>query len=168
MRQQDGDQVGKIRPIHSCSTNGRVAFGATQAYDSQTRLAIYNLPVSTTVSVVDGQNQRFWYSANGTLASVPMSAIQSPSITVQPAVNTAVIAGGSVYLTVTAMGIAPLSYQWTRGGTNLTGETNYFLSMPSVQPGQDGAYHVVVANDFGAVTSTVAQVTVLIPPSIVS
>jgi alpha-tubulin suppressor-like RCC1 family protein len=153
--------------VYSCSTNGRVAFGAAQAYDSQTRQLIYNLPASTTVSVVDGQNQRFWYFANGTLASIPMIAIQSPTITTQPAANTSVTTGGSVYLTVTAMGISPLSYQWTLGGTNLSGETNYFLSILSLQPSQAGDYRVVVANPFGAVTSSVAQVNVLIPPSIV-
>jgi len=152
--------------VYSCSTNGRVAFGATQAFDSQTRQAIYNLPAPTTVSIVDGRNQRFWYFANGALGSIPMSTVQSPTITIQPAANSAVVIGGSVYLTVTAMGLAPLSYQWTLGGTNLSAETNYFLSKPNLQPDQAGEYRVVVANSFGAVTSTVALVTVLVPPSI--
>jgi alpha-tubulin suppressor-like RCC1 family protein len=154
--------------VYSCSTNGRVAFGTTQAYDSQTRQAIYNLPVASAVSVVDGQNQRFWYFANGTLGSVSMSAIQSPSITTQPAANSSVVTGGSVYLTVTAQGISPLSYQWTLGGTNVPAETNYFLSILNLQPSQAGPYRVVVSNPFGAVTSSVAQVNVLIPPSIVT
>ncbi|HEY0549284.1 MAG TPA: hypothetical protein VGF13_06745, partial [Verrucomicrobiae bacterium] len=152
--------------VYACSTNGRVAFGDAQAYDSQTRQAIYNLPVSTTVSIVDGRNQRFWYFAGGTLGSIPMSAIQSPSITTQPAANTSVIVGGSVYLTVTTIGLAPLSYQWTLGGANLPGETNYFLSIPNLQAAQGGDYRVVVANSFGAVTSSVAQVNALVPPSI--
>ncbi|MGN6641892.1 MAG: immunoglobulin domain-containing protein, partial [Verrucomicrobiota bacterium] len=152
--------------VYSCSTNGRVAFGNAQAYDSQTRLAIYNLPVSTTVSVVDGQNARFWYFVNGTLGSIPMSAIQSPTITTQPATNTSVIVGGSAYLTVTAAGIAPLSYQWTLGGTNLASQTNYFLSLSNLQPAQAGSYRVVVSNPYGAVSSSVAQVNVLIPPTI--
>lgn len=152
--------------VYSCSTNGRVAFGNTQAYDSQTRQVIYNLPVSTTVSVVDGQNQRFWYFANGVLGSVPISTIQSPVITAQPTANTSVVVGSSVYLTVTTMGIAPITYQWTLNGTNVVGETNYFLSIPSLQPSQAGPYRVVVTNPYGAVTSSVAQVNVLIPPSI--
>jgi len=69
--------------INSCSTNGRVAFSGSQAFDSSTRLAIYNLPVTTSISTVDGQNQRFWYfnTGNATLGSIPMSVIQSPSIT---------------------------------------------------------------------------------------
>jgi alpha-tubulin suppressor-like RCC1 family protein len=156
--------------IYSCSTNGSVAFGSTQAFDTTTRQVIYNLPASTSVSIVDGTNQRFWYfnSANATLGSIPMTVIESPSITQQPATTTSVSVGGAVYLTVTAMGLAPLSYQWTMFGTNLAGATNYFLSMPSLQPAQQGSYNVVVSNPFGTVTSTVAQVTVLVPASIAS
>jgi hypothetical protein len=154
--------------IYACSTNGRVAFSATQAYDSQTRQVIYNLPASSSVSVVDAGNQRFWYFANGVLGSVSMNTIQSPTISSQPAASTSVIVGGSVYLTVTAIGLGPLSYQWTLGGSNLPGETNYFLSIPSLQPAQGGNYRVVVANSYGAATSSVAQVNVLIPPSIVT
>jgi len=156
--------------IYACSSNGLVAFGSSQAFDTITRQAIYNLPASSTISVVDGQNRRFWYfnSTMATLGSVPMTAIQSPSITQQPAANTSVLAGNPVYLTVTAMGLAPLSYQWTLSGTNLPGSTNYFLSIPSIQPTQQGDYQVVVSNPFGSTTSTVAHVTVLLPPTIVS
>lgn len=156
--------------IYSCSTNGSVAFSSTKAFDTVTRQAIYNLPASTSVSVVDGKNQRFWYfnSASATLGSIPMSTIQSPTITQQPAASTSVINGGSVYLTVTAMGMAPLAYQWTLSGTNLPGSTNYFLSINGIQPSQQGSYQVIVGNAFGSVTSTVAQVTVLVPPSITS
>jgi hypothetical protein len=154
--------------IYSCSTNGLIAFGGSQAFDTTTRQAIYDFPVSTSVSVVDGRNQRFWYfnSATATLASVPMSVIEAPTITTQPPANTSLIAGGSVYLTVSAMGLSPLSYQWTMSGTNLPGNTNYFLSINNIQSSQQGNYQVIVANVFGSVTSTVAQVTVLVPPSI--
>jgi hypothetical protein len=154
--------------IYCCNSNGSVAFGATQALDATTRLAIYNLPVSTSISVVDGQNKNFWYfnSANATLGSVPMTVIESPSITQQPAANTGVTVGNAVYLTVSAMGLAPLSYQWTFGGTNLPAATNYFLSLTSVQTSQQGSYRVIVANPIGSVTSAVANVTVLVPPSI--
>jgi hypothetical protein len=156
--------------IYSCSTNGSVAFGGTQAFDTATKQPIYNLPASSSVSIVDGQNQRFWYynSASGTLGSVPMIVIQSPTITQQPAASTSVINGSSVYLTVTAMGLAPLSYQWTLSGTNVPGMTNYFLSINNIQPAQQGDYQVVVGNAYGSVTSTVAHVTVLLPPSITS
>jgi hypothetical protein len=154
--------------VYSCSTNGRVAFGDAQAYDGQTCEAIHNLPASTTVSVVDGQNQRFWWFANGVLDSAPMSTIQSPSITMQPDTDIFEREGASVYLTVTAIGMSPLSYQWTFDGNNLSGETNGFLSIPNLQPSQFGTYRVVVTNPFGAITSSVAEVSLQIPPSILN
>jgi len=152
--------------IYCCNSNGSVAFGATTAVDANSRAVIYNLPVSSSVSVVDGQNQKFWYynSVNRTLGNLPMAVIESPSITQQPAANTGVLVGNPVYLTVSAMGLGPLSYQWTFLGTNLPGATNYFLSLPSVQISQQGSYRAIVANSVGSVTSSVANVTVLFPP----
>jgi hypothetical protein len=154
--------------IYSCSSNGAVAFGGSQAFDPTSLLVIYNLPVPTSVSVVDGQNQNFWYfnGAAGTLGSVPMSVIQSPSIIVQPAASTEVGVGGNVYFTSTAMGLSPLTYTWTLAGTNLPGATNYFLSINNIQAGQQGDYRVIVSNSFGSVTSAVAQIIVLTPPAI--
>jgi hypothetical protein len=156
--------------IYSCSTNGAVAFGGSQAYDTATKKLIYTLPATSNVSAVDRKNQRFWYfnSATASIGSIPMRVIQSPSITQQPAANTSVALGSSVYLTVTAQGFSPISYQWTLGGANVTGETNYFLSIPAVQLGQEGDYRVVVSNPFGSVTSSVAHVTLLRPPTLVS
>ena len=72
---------------------------------------IYTLPVASSVSAVDRNNQRFWYfnNATATIGSLPMVVIQSPSITQQPAPSTSVALGNSVYLTVTALGFSPLS-----------------------------------------------------------
>lgn len=160
---------GLIGPeIYSCSTNGSVAFGASQAYDTTTKQLIYNLPVSSTVQVVDRKDQRLWYFNNSTarIESLPLLTIRSPSITQQPAANTTIGVGGNVYLTVTAMGVAPLSYQWTMGGTNLPGATNYFLSMNGILPSQTGDYQVVVRNPYNSVASAIAHVTVTVPPTI--
>ena len=102
------------------------------------------------------------------MESLPLSVIRQPSITQQPVANTAVVAGSSVNLTVATIGLSPISYQWTLFGTNLSGSTNYFLSIPSLQPAQQGDYQVIVYNPYGSVTSTVAHVTVLMPPTITS
>lgn len=163
------NELGTIgTEIYSCNSDGSVAFGASQAIDGATRLVIYDLPVASDVSIVDGHNKNFWYfdGINGTLGAIPMNVIESPSITMQPAAATGVPLGGAVYLTVTAMGISPLSYQWTLAGTNLPGATNYFLSLPVVQISQQGSYRAIVSNPFGSVTSLVANVTVLTPPAV--
>ena len=58
---------GVIGPeIYSCSTNGSIAFGASQAYDTATKLLVYNLPVSSAVQVVDRMDQRLWYFNSST------------------------------------------------------------------------------------------------------
>ncbi|GEM_PF-1833914 len=161
--------MGVIGPeIYACSTNGSVAFGDYQAYDTATKQLIFNLPVTTSVMAVDRLDQRLWYfnSATHRIESIPLSAIRAPSITQQLAASTSIGVGGNVYLSVTAMGLAPLTYQWTMTGTNLPGATNYFLSMNGIQPSQQGDYRAIVSNPFGAVTSTVAHVTVLVPPTI--
>jgi hypothetical protein len=153
--------------IYSCSTNGRIAFGETEAYDTSTRQRIHTLPASSTVSAVDAQNQRYWYYAGGQLDSLPLSVVEAPKITLEPAAMTAVQAGSPVYLTATAIGLAPLSYQWQRNGANMVGATNYFLSLPMLEAGQDGEYQLVVSNQAGTVTSAIAQVTMLAAPVIV-
>ena len=154
--------------IYACSTNGSVAFGDHQAFEAATHLLIYNLPVTSSVMAVDRLDQNLWYfnSANGTLGSIPISTVRSPSVTQQPAASTSIPANGNVYLTVTAMGLSPLSYQWITSGTNLPNATNTFLSMNGIQPAQAGDYQVVVSNPFGMVTSAVAHVSVLVPPVI--
>lgn len=160
---------GVIGPeIYACSTNGSIAFGASQAYDTATKQLIYTLPVSSSVMAVDRRDQRLWYfnGSNGRIESIPLATIRSPSITQQPAANTSVGVGGAVYLTVTAMGPPTLAYQWTLAGTNVPSATNYFLSMTGIQPWQEGDYRVSVSNPFGSITSSVAHVTVLAPPAI--
>jgi hypothetical protein len=156
--------------IYSCSTNGAVAFGAAQAYDTATKRSIYPLPASTSVSVVDRNNQRFWCfdSATASLRSIPMLVVQSPQITQQPVASTSVVLGTPLYLTVAAQGMAPLAYQWIQAGTNLPGQTNYFLSVPNAQRAQQGDYQVIVSNPFSSVTSSVAHVTILTAPAIVT
>jgi hypothetical protein len=83
----------------------------------------------------------------------------APSIITQPA-SQAVIAGSSASFTVTAGGTAPLSYQWVFNGTNISAGTASTLSLTNVQQSQAGNYSVVVTNAYGAVTSSIALLTV--------
>jgi hypothetical protein len=153
--------------IYASSTNGTLAFSSTQAYDTATRLPIFTLPVATGIMAVDRLDQRLWYFNPSTkqIQSLAMSIIRSPTITQQPA-GASVAAGSPVYLSVTASGYGPLSYQWRFNGTNLSGQTDFFLSFANAQPDQSGSYQVVVSNPYGSVTSTIAQVTVFVSPTI--
>jgi hypothetical protein len=153
--------------IYGCSTNGALAFSSTQAYDTASKQVVFNLSVSSSVMAVDRLDQKLWYF-NGTthrIESVPLATVRLPAITGQPTGATVAV-GGSVYMTVTAIGVPTLGWQWTMAGTNLIGQTNFFLSLPGIQPAQEADYRVIVNNPYGSITSSIAHVTVLVPPSI--
>jgi hypothetical protein len=59
-------------------------------------------------------------------------------------------------------------YQWRFGDLNIPGGTNATLVLTNVQPSQAGSYHVVVYNGAGAVISSSATLTVLVPVSIIA
>jgi len=91
-----------------------------------------------------------------------------PVITQQP-YDRIVIEGESTSFQVAATGTAPLGYQWFFNETSaLAGATSATLTLANVQSANAGDYSVVVTNLAGAVTSTVAALVVLVPPSIVS
>src|ERR1051326_6579987 len=95
-----------------------------------------------------------------------------PAITAQPQ-STTITAGGSVTLSVTATGTAPLSYQWFGGPSGFTGapQTGATASTFTVSPGVTSQYWVRVTNACGAANSASATITVnssCTPPTITS
>jgi len=93
---------------------------------------------------------------NHSLALVGSGA---PVITVQPFSRT-VGYGDAVAITVMAVGIQPMSYQWQLNGTNITGEINSSMTIGAAQFNDAGNYTVVVSNSLGVVTSRVATLVV--------
>ncbi len=86
-----------------------------------------------------------------------------PSITTQPANQTANV-GGSATFSVTATGAAPLSYQWSKAGTAIAGATSATLSLSNVQTTDAASYTVTVTNSVTSMTSNAATLTVNTPP----
>ena len=111
----------------------------------------------------------------GSVTSAPPALLTvtniPPNITLQPLSQTNGV-GTPLSLAVTATGTAPLRYQWQRFGTNLikggsiTTVTSNVLTISAVQTNNSGDYTVVVTNFGGAVTSSVATVTVISSPVI--
>jgi PKD repeat protein len=90
-----------------------------------------------------------------------------PTITVQP-VDTIVALGSNTFLSVTATGTVPLSYQWRLGGVALANATDAVLLRNSVTCLSAGSYDVIVSNVAGSVISAPAVLTVVGPPGIAS
>jgi hypothetical protein len=104
-------------------------------------------------------------SANSAIARLDL--IDALFITAQPS-SLAVRQGSNATFAVTAYGTAPLRYLWQLNGADLPGGTNAAVVITNVQAAQLGDYVVVVSNAYGSVTSLVASLTFLTPPTIVA
>ena len=88
------------------------------------------------------------------------AAAAAPSITTQP-VNQTVTVGQTATFTVVATGTAPLSYQWQKNGTAISGATSASYTTAATTSSDNGAqFVVVVSNSAGSVTSNAATLTV--------
>jgi len=112
-----------------------------------------------------------WGSVTSTVAT--LTVVSPPVITSQPQSLT-VANGGPAGFSVTVSGTAPLVCQWQENQTNLSDggnisgsdTTNLLLSLATTNDA--GNYTVIISNAWGSVTSSVATLTVALPPVIIS
>ena len=96
-----------------------------------------------------------------------------PTVSVQPASQTN-LTGSSAAFIATVGGSTPQSYRWRRSGTNISNGTVYSgvnttnLALTSITSNTAGNYTLVATNLFGAITSSVVALTVVLPPTITS
>jgi PKD repeat protein/subtilisin-like proprotein convertase family protein len=91
----------------------------------------------------------------------------SPVIVLQP-VSRQVSLGAEAVFETEASGAPPLSWQWRFNGTDIADATGSAFSRTNAQCADAGQYEVVVTNFLGSTTSSVATLTVVAPPVIVS
>jgi len=115
---------------------------------------VYTVVVSNAVNSITSQG-------------ATLTVLVPPSISDQPDSQT-IVAGDPVQFTVVAGGTAPLRYQWYFNNSVLEDQTAPQLTLNNVQPANAGDYRVVITNSAGAITSAVATLTVLVPPTITS
>jgi hypothetical protein len=114
----------------------------------------------------------YWLVATNTLGSVTSAVVTldvgfAPVITTQP-VSLTNLAGTSAEFFVAATGSPVLQYQWRLNCTNISSATASNLVIAAAQFVDQGSYSVIVANNFGSVTSAVAYLTVNVPAGILS
>lgn len=134
--------------------NGTAIAGATSASHT---IAAATTADAGTFSVVVNNSVGSVTSVGAVLSvSAPVAA---PAITQQPA-SVTVTSGQPASFSVTATGTGPLSYQWRKDGTAITGATGAAYSVASAASTSAGTYSVVVRNSVGSVTSANATLTV--------
>jgi hypothetical protein len=90
----------------------------------------------------------------------------APVVVSQP-VNRIVRLNNTTNFSAGVVGNAPLSYQWFFNGAAIPAGTAAVLTVTNAQLANEGAYHIVVTNIFGADTSAPASLTVWIDAGIV-
>jgi hypothetical protein len=124
----------------------------------------------------------FYYATNGydlctgwgTPAGTNLinTLVPYPGVVTGPT-SQAVINGNNASFNVSASGQPSLGYNWLFNGTNLvngsgvSGATGSVLTLTAVTTNNDGNYSVVVTNNYGSITSSVATLTVVFLPAIV-
>src|SRR5467141_1412673 len=102
------------------------------------------------------------FGCSGSVAGTPTvnAALVAPSITPQPTSQT-VTAGQTASFSVAATGTAPLSYQWNKNGSTISGATSSSYATAATTISDNGAlFTIVVSNAAGSVTSNAATLTV--------
>ena len=139
----------------SGATTASISFASVQlAHGGDYSVAVSNSAGSVTSSVA-------------TLTVTPVMVV--PSITIQPQ-SLIVTQGKAAQFSVTAVGTAPLSYQWQKNSQNIVGATAAALTFTSTQAADAGNYRIMVSNSAGSVTSATATLTTqaaLVAPTIV-
>jgi alpha-tubulin suppressor-like RCC1 family protein len=98
--------------------------------------------------------------------NIAIASVPAINITSQPQ-NAVTNAGAAVNFQVTATCAIPLSYQWFKNGANLPGGNGSALTLTNVQQADAANYTVVVSHPYSSVTSSVATLTIALPPSFI-
>jgi hypothetical protein len=105
------------------------------------------------------------------LDDITVDPLSPPIFTTQPT-NLMVFAGSNATFSGAVTGIGPFGYQWLDNGArlgnggNISGATANVLAISGAIFGNTGNYALVVTNNYGSVTSSIATLTVIIPPEI--
>ena len=136
--------------------NGAAISGATStSYTTPTATSSDN-GAQFTVLVSNAAGSVTSNAATLTVNAAPVA----PSISTQPSSQT-VTAGQTASFSVAAAGTAPLSYQWNKDGTAISGATSSSYTTPATTNSDNGAqFTVLVTNAAGSVTSNAATLTV--------
>ncbi len=143
--------------------------GVVNIYDADTGAALgsiggfgdgpgqLNMPIGV---VLDGFNRLCVASANN--ARIELFGVDSFLHFTTQMVN------GNLVFTATVGGTNAAGFQWQKNGAVLAGATNATLLLANATTGDSGSYSVVVSTTGGAITSSVAPVTILSAPNILS
>ena len=148
------EAVGSGTVSYQWRQNGVVLDGQAQNTLNLTGLKLsdegsYSVEVSNEAGITNSD-------AVDVLVLTPLAVTEHPQ-------GQSVVTGTLVVLDVAANGSNPVSYQWYHDGTAVGGATGSSLQISNVSAANQGAYHVVLSNTIGAVTSDAATLVFNLP-----
>ena len=144
--------------------NGIAIGGATGASYTTPATTTADNNAQFTVVVTDNSGS---LTSNPAILTVTAASV-APSITTQPA-NQTVSAGQAATFSVTATGTAPLTYQWKKNNSVISGANSASYTTPATTASDNNAqFTVTVTNSVSSATSNAATLTVNVPPTIVT
>lgn len=166
---------------NNLSADASLSFGASSFKSLEPKLGAFGtnggftqtlrpLAGSPAIDAGDGAvslafDQRGVARPSGTKPDIGAVEVAMPVFTLTPASRTNAT-GSSTTFAALATGEGTLAYRWRLNGTNISGATATNYTIATVATNHAGDYTVVVTNSYGAITSTVAKLTVVIPPSV--
>lgn len=132
------------------------------AIGAGTNLSALNLPGLATDRLGVSRPPTGPWTMGAYAPSVATNAVP-PTITLNPT-SQSVIVGQTASFFSAASGTSPLRYHWYHDGTNLNTLYSVYILSP-VSFGDAGNYSVIVTNLYGSATSSVAVLTVVLPPT---
>jgi hypothetical protein len=132
------------------------------ANENSIKLTATSLSDSGSYSVV-ATNPISTVGSNDSTVSVKLK----PAIELQPA-SVTVVKGESTSLNVSASGDGTLAYQWYFNGLQINGADSSQLTIESTEKTDQGSYITVISSEYGVVSSTQANINVLMPVEITS
>jgi invasion protein IalB len=138
--------------------NGTNVSGATSASYTTPATTLSDSGATFRVTVTNSAGSAT--SSSATLTVTSSTTPTAPAIAANP-VSQTITAGQTATFSVTATGSTPLSYQWQKNGTNVSGATSASYTTPATTLSDSGAtFRVTVTNSAGSATSSSATLTV--------
>jgi glucose/arabinose dehydrogenase len=118
--------------------------------------------VPSPVDLKIGPESALYYLSRGgnRIGKIQPTTATAPQITQHPSSLTVPV-GSAATFSVAASGTAPLSYQWQKNNSNISGATASVYQTPATTPADNNStYRAVVTNASGSATSNTATLTV--------
>ncbi len=155
--------IGQLNIPAGLTTAAGVAAGANHsvALRADGTVAVWgNSNYGLTAVPADLTNVFAVYAGSSHVVALRDTSLDTaPVITSQP-IAVSALKGTTATFSVVATGTSPLSYQWSKGSTAITGATTATLTITGVQPSDAGNYSVTVSNGSGSATSSFVALTV--------